>query len=490
MNFVSKIKENLFSIFQTALIVLLAILLVVFVGVLFFDCVENCISCLIGLTAKNEILKFLGIGMGGILIALQALMSYKRAKAMEDTAKAQANAANAQADAAKAQARANENTEQGLRQERLKNAIEHLGDEKDSVRLGGAYELFHLAEDNEDLRKTAFDILCAHIRQTTGENEYEKKYNSKPSEEIQSLLTLLFVKEHEVFKDCHINLQGSWLNGADLVKARLEKAVLTRVHLQGATLVEARLQGAILTGGYLQKANLREACLQGASIDSAYLQEADLSKACLQGATLIESRLQGVILKWAYLQGAILYRAYLQKADLSGARLQGAILYFANLQCANMIDIGLQGAILCGSYLQGAILWMAHLQGVVGAQYLPEDFRGELQLWGAEAWRNFLKPSRFAKRLTESIDRESDISGMLFEGGLSRENVDSFVEGLSDEKANELREELEPHVDRDPSNELPEDSEAITEPPYTTEEAERWIDEYKEAMSEVPEGDS
>ena len=496
MNFFSKIKENpLLSL----LIILLILLGIVFVVVLYFEDPKRIFN-LLGVSKKEqpkyEALKFLGISMGGILVALQALMSYKRAKAMEDTAKAQADAANAQADAAQAQARAteeqaraNENAEQGLRQERLKNAIEHLGHEKDSVRWGGAYELFHLAKDSKELSQTALDMLCLHIRQTTSENEYRDTHESKPSEEIQSLLRLLFVQKHEVFKGCDINLQGSWLNGANLRESRLQGAILAGVHLQGATLAEARLQGAILTGGYLQKADLREARLQGVSLDRAYLQEANLSKVGLQGATLIEARLQGITLKWAYSQGAIFYRAYLQKADLSGARLQGAILYFANLQCANMKDTALQGAILAGACLQGAILWMAHLQGVVGARRLPMDFQGELHMWGAEAWRNFLKPSRFAKRMTESIDRNSDISGMLFVGGLSRENVASFVEGLSEEKVNELREELEPHVGRESSNELPEDSEAITGA-YTEEEAERWIAEYEEAMLEVPEGDN
>ena len=118
--------------------------------------------------------------MGGVLVALQALMSYKRAKAMEQTAEAQADAAKAQADAVS-------KTEQGQRQDRLKNAIEHLGHESDSVRLGGAYELFHLAEDTEDLRQTVLDILCAHIRRTTGESKYSENVyvetlgrNSKP----------------------------------------------------------------------------------------------------------------------------------------------------------------------------------------------------------------------------------------------------------------------------------------------------------------------
>ena len=70
---------------------------------------------LLGVTGKTEpkfeALKFVGIGMGGVLVALQALMSYKRAKAMEKTAEAQADAAKTQADAVS-------KTEQGQRQDR------------------------------------------------------------------------------------------------------------------------------------------------------------------------------------------------------------------------------------------------------------------------------------------------------------------------------------------------------------------------------------
>ena len=235
MKLFSTIKDNPLLSFLIALLVLA---FGAFVGVLLSECSEKYISKLLGLCEKNEALKFLGISMGGILIALQALMSYKRAKAMETTAEAQADAAKAQADAVS-------KTEQGQRQDRLKNAIEHLGHEKDSVRLGGAYELFHLAKDIKELRQTVLDILCAHIRQTTGDDGYRETHKSKPSEEVQSLLTLLFVQEYEVFKGCHINLQGSWLNGANLKEARLAKAILTRAHLQNAWLREAQLQGLI-----------------------------------------------------------------------------------------------------------------------------------------------------------------------------------------------------------------------------------------------------
>ena len=78
------------------------------------------------------------------------------------------------------------------------------------------------------------------------------------------------------------------------------------------------------------------------------------------------------------------------------------------------------------------------------------------------------------------VNKESDLSGVIFEGGLTQKDVESIVEGLSDEKATELRERLEPHINRRASNQLPANSGAITGT-YTAEEAERWIAEYKEA---------
>ncbi|MDD9860247.1 MAG: pentapeptide repeat-containing protein [Nitrospira sp.] len=211
-------------------------------AVMFSEGAHKSISALVGVREKYDLLKFLGICMGGVLLCWQALLSHKRARMMED-------AAQAQAAATKAQARSIEATEQGQRQERLKNAIEHLGHESVSVRLGGAYELFHLAEDTEALRKTALDILCVHIRRTTGEDGYQAKYNAKPSDEVQSLLTLLFVQDHQVFKGLQANLQGSFLNGADLNKAHLRGANLWGAHLRGAVVVYGTPARGYFDGG-------------------------------------------------------------------------------------------------------------------------------------------------------------------------------------------------------------------------------------------------
>ena len=279
---------------------------------------------------KFRILEFIGVSMGGVLLAIGATIANRRAVAMERTAKAQARAAKAQAAAAKAQAAANRGAEDGRRQERLKNAIEHLGHKSDSVRMGGAYELFHLAQDTEYLCQTVMDILCAHIRWTTSdesyqENEsYQEKYKSKPSTEVQRLLSLLFVQEHEVFKECDIHLWGSWLNGAFLGSARLQRADLAGAQLQGANLLQAQLQGANLPDAKLQGVILQEARLQGVEVFGAQLQGANLHEAQLQGTDLSRVHLQGANLDGAKLQGANLYVSQLQQAKgFHEAQLQG-----------------------------------------------------------------------------------------------------------------------------------------------------------------------
>ena len=464
------------------LVALLVVLLVNFMFV-FFIKEPKWILDRLGASDKFQALKFLGLSMGGILFVIQVAISSE----------------------------VNQNAEQGLRQERLKNAIEHLGNRSDAVRLGGGYELFHLAEDIQELRRTVLDILCAHIRRTTGEEPYREEYKSEPSEEIQSLLTLLFVQKYDVFKSLRIDLQKSWLKGADLAGARLENAVLNNVHLQGAELRGVHLQKAMLGEAQLQGARLEGAQLQGAWLGKAQLQEARLEGAQLQGAWLGEAQLQGARLKGAHLQGASLGRAQLQGARLKGAHLQGAWLWGAHLQKAYLVQAHLQKAMLEEAQLQGAWLgeaqlqgaWLgeaqlqgarlkgAHLQGAwLGGAHLQEAYLVQAHLQGVVSsggeLPNEFAEHKFAERMMEGIGRQSDLSGVVFAGGLERQDVDKIVRGLPEREQmkNLLRRLLKQHV-QPASNELPENSGAITEA-YTEEEAEQWIAEYEEAMSEVP----
>ena len=398
------------------------------------------------LSEKYDVLKTIGYCVAGVVSIWLAWAANKRANAIDVTAKEQA--------------KATENTEAGQRQERLKNAIEHLGHDRDSVRMGGAHELFHLAKDTEDLRQTVLDILCAHIRQTTGEGKYKEKYKAEPSEEIQGLLTLLFVQEHGVFEDCSINLQSSYLNGANLIQARLKKAILMEAQLQKVNLMETQLQEADLNKAQLQGADLREAQMQGAGLSGAELQKADLSGAKLQGAFLGEAQMQVADLSNAQMQGAFLREAQLQGAVLMEAQLQRAILIEAQLQRADFME----------AQLQGADLSRAQLQGVSSHEVSPLSLAG------------------FESKIKNRIDKPSNLTGIVFAGGLQEENLDTLCKNLSAEKAQELREKLRSHVGQPASHELPENSGAETGT-YTQEEAEQWIAKYQEALREVPKRD-
>ena len=453
--------DNCLFIFVLFLVAFGSLLVALGVVAMFSDGTAIYLQQLLGLSEESKelrekygMLKALGFCIVGVLLILQALAANKRANAMDATAK---------------------NTEEGQRQERLKNAIGHLGHDRDSVRMGGAYELFHLAKDTEGLRQTVMDILCAHIRQTTtGQTtrgkDYQVEHKIKPSEEIQSLLSLLFREEHDVFEDCSIKLQDSYLNGANLSQARLKKANLIEAQLQGAVLWLAQMQEAKLFNAQLQGASLFKARLQEAKLGAARLQGTNFMNAKLRGADLREAQLQGAELREAQLQGAELWSAQMQGADLMMVQLQGADLMNAQLQAANLYKTQLQGADLEYVQLQGADLEYVQLQGISSQAY-PLSLAG------------------FERKISERIGKPSDLKGIVFAGGLQEEGLDTLCEGLSAGKAQALREKLSSHVGELASNKLHPDRGADTRTSYTKEEAERWIAEYNKAMEGVPRTD-
>ena len=377
--------------------------------------------------------------MGGTLLALNAVASHRRAKAMESAAKAQA-------DGMSAQAEANKQTEYGRRQERFKNAIEHLGATSAAIRMGGTYELYNLAKETPELRQTVLDIFCTHIRQVTSEETYREQHATKPSLEIQDLLSLAFVRDPDVFSGCRIELSESWLNGADLREARLWKANLRGVRLFDGLLDRVRMQGASLV----------EADLRGAR----------LSHASLHGANLFQVRMEACCLLHGQLQGATIAGGHLTGANLGGAQLQGADLSSASMYGANLVNAGMQAAALGFSYAQGAIFRDTDLRGARATDWSPSV--------------------TFADRINEMTGVDADHSGVAY-AGIMRNRVQQLVtsiEVVDKHKAEILREQLAPHIDQPLSWGLPEDAPIVTGA-ICEEEANRWIVQYEDAFSEV-----
>ncbi len=192
-------------------------------------------------------------------------------------------------------------------------------------------------------------------------------------------------------------------------------------------------------------------------LQDARLQGADLWGARLQGANLGGAQLQGVDLQNARLQGANLWDARLQGANLQNARLQGANLWGARLQGANLWDARLQGANLGGTRLQGADLRNARLQGVYTITH---------------EWMHF------EQRIEQQIDRETESQNLKWQ-----------YEALNDTDKSQLIAELKAinsvgaveAISRIQSASKTLDlSQAITGK-YSQEEANKWLNDYKEA---------
>ena len=402
---------------------------------------SDCVREFLGAKDKKDALQFLGVIMGGVLVALNVVVGHRRAKAME-------SAAAAQADGMKRQAEANRLTEQGQRQERLKNALDRLESESPTQRFAAAYELVQLARDTEELREPVLAIFCEHIRQTTRSEAYMEQHRLAPSTEIQSLLTLLFVREHAAFRGCRADLEECWLNGADLRRARLVKANLRGVRLDGARLGDACLHGAVLVKARFKAAKLERACLR----------ECDLTEARMQGARLTDARLQGATILAGRLVGAYLRNARLQGAGLTDARLHAATLSGAQMQAVRMERVSLQGAFLSGTNFQGA---------------------------GNPPWSS---DSSFADRVRAAADKEDSLSGdgchAVFFGGINQQRAEQLAEALPADTARHVFwPQIRPHLKQPHSYGVPEDA-GVVRGAYTAAEAEAWILEHQSEISE------
>ena len=260
------------------------LLFAIFILVMLFPCIKCIFSFLTGVQTKSELLKFIGWGISGLIATLGVIGLLKRTNALDEQ---------------------NKLTEKGHIHERFKAATEHLGN-KDSVsmRIASFNEFYSLAEitakitEDKGLKETIFDILCAHVRQTTKHKDYQ--HNLKPTEEMQNLLAILFKpKNKDIFSGLNVNLAETHLKGAYLQYAKLQYANLENAELKNAYLENAELKNAYLENTELQNANLENANLRFINLQNAKLQNANLKNTELQGANL-----QGINLQNADMKGA------------------------------------------------------------------------------------------------------------------------------------------------------------------------------------------
>jgi Pentapeptide repeats (8 copies) len=214
--------------------------------------------------------------------------------------------------------------------ESFTKAIEQLGSDRLTTRLGAVYALERIARESKADHWPVMETLAAYVRErapwpprpTAEEAEGLPQENPKPATDIQAILTVFGRRrrEHEN-NTSRLDLSSTNLRGAYLEGANLERANLMAAHLEGAILTRANLKRVKLMDAHLEAVILLEANLERGNLMNAHLEEAHINVANLNLA----------FLKDAYLVGA----------DLAGADLERAILRGAHLESANFRDTNL-----------------------------------------------------------------------------------------------------------------------------------------------------
>jgi len=187
-------------------------------------------------------------------------------------------------------------TQQGQITERFTRAIDQLGSEQPSVRLGGLYGLERIARYSRDDHAQIMEVLTAYVAEhaprpprpldggpsqapsaTTGDGQ-----DKAPARDVQGAIAILGRRE-ERRKEYRLDLSSTDLEGAQFAQGELGN--FQRAIFSGARLTRATLRGALLNDADFDRADLEGADLRGAVLYGANLEEADnLDKADLRGA--------------------------------------------------------------------------------------------------------------------------------------------------------------------------------------------------------------
>lgn len=231
--------------------------------------------------------------------------------------------------------------------ERFSKAVEQLGNESITVRLGGIYSLERIAEESsEKYHWTIMEILTAFVRETSND---DREPDVKIPQDIQAALTVIGRRNTKNdLENERINLSGANLNGANLSEAKLDKAnfdyaklyraKFSKAHLTKATFLYNNLTDAIFSNADLIKATFVCSDLTKAQFASANLTNASFFNNNFTDVKFFEADLTKAYFETADLTRTNFRQAKLIDAKFEGVNFDGANLAQADIEKASFID--------------------------------------------------------------------------------------------------------------------------------------------------------
>ncbi|RKE00196.1 pentapeptide repeat-containing protein [Marinifilum flexuosum] len=153
------------------------------------------------LDRNGALLKISLSTISGIGIFIGVLIAFKRANTFEKSVRGQVKS---QID------------------ERFKNAIEHLGNDKKPIILGGIAELHQIAKENpKEYAEVVFDILCSYLRNSNNYKKTDKEINNTISQSIVNNLFKRYQEKNYPYNGLKANLRFSNFTGINFDNANL-----------------------------------------------------------------------------------------------------------------------------------------------------------------------------------------------------------------------------------------------------------------------------
>lgn len=166
---------------------------------------------------NGELLKLVLTVIGGLGVLYSLYLSYKRMQATNIGLDLQSIAINKQSEQL-------ELSRNGQVDERFKNAVEHLGNEKEPIILGGIVELHQIAkEDKDKYAAVVFNILTSFVRSNLKvKNKVDENFSPTIA---QTIIDFLFKNEGLIlYADLKANLSFCNLLSLDLSNSKFIKA--------------------------------------------------------------------------------------------------------------------------------------------------------------------------------------------------------------------------------------------------------------------------
>ncbi|MCE7999020.1 MAG: pentapeptide repeat-containing protein [Rhodobiaceae bacterium] len=286
-------------------------------------------------------------------------------------------------------------SEQAQITDRFTRAVEQLGHENRSVRLGAIYALERIAKDSERDFDVIMGTLAAYARvqapfaykQSSSPAvsfdafnvavetpdigaDYQKQFEKyRPSVDVEAALLVLsrvIPRNHPLRTFRRIDLRFTDLRGLDLPQSDFSGFRFDFSNFDGANLIES---------------SLRNVSLNHASLNAVRLEHSDLTEATLKGATLIRSQLSDAILTKANLSECELLRtnlwssecvgssfrlanlagAHMGEGNFSGSNFFAATMWGVQAHNSNFTSVDMGHVDLAGSFLQNACFRLACL---------------------------------------------------------------------------------------------------------------------------------